>query len=241
MAFAGTLVFDVRGEWAHFRRYYTTTSPLTFPAPPRTTIIGLLGAILGIDKDQNPESFAPDKCHVAICILNPIQTFRLKENWRQGASGPEAFATARVPIELVRNPGYRIFVQHSDTNLLHNLRMHVENAESHYTPCLGITECLAEIFFVDWLEPDGFEQGNIGSVLCGSVAPRSAVDPNLSAMEGHTYHLVEHTFPYVGTSDRRFIHHRVLMESNGQPFPVVAKTKPFLYDGKAHFFLSELG
>lgn len=239
MEFAGTLVFDVFGEWAHFRRYYTTTSPLTFPAPPRTTIIGLLGAILGIDKDQNPESFSPEKCRVAVCILNPIQTFRLKENWRQGASGPEAFATARVPVELVRNPGYRIFVQHSDATLLAKFRKYVENGESHYTPCLGITECLAEISFVNWLKPGDFEEGNLGAVLCASVVPRSAADPNLPAMEGHTYHLVEHTFPYVGTFDRRFIHHRVLMERNGQPFPVIAKTKPFFYDGKTHFFLVE--
>jgi CRISPR-associated protein Cas5h len=239
MPFPDTLIFEVRGEWAHFRRYYTTTSPLTFPAPPRTTVIGILGAILGIDKNQNPKHFTPSKCHLAVTILNPIQTFRLKENWRQGASGPEAFATARVPVELVRNPRYRIFVQHSDSELLDRLRSCVEKAESYFTPCLGITECLAEVSFVDWIEQKDFVEGNLGPVMCTSVAPRSAADPDLLAMEGQAYHLVEHTFPYEGTVDRQFTHHRVLMERNGQPFPVIAKTRPFIYEGKGHFYLEE--
>ncbi len=239
MSSADTLVFEVRGEWAHFRRYYTTTSPLTFPAPPRTVVIGLLGAILGIEKMENPSRFTPDKCRIAVSILNPIRTFRLKENWRQGASGPEAFATARVPVELVRNPQYRLFVQHSDNDLLARLKKYVEKGESHFTPSLGITECLAEVSFVDWVEQKDFNEGSLGSVMCASIVPRSAADPDLQRMESQTYHLVEHTFPYVGTMARQFIHHRVVMEKNGQPFPVIAKTHPFIYEGKAHFFLAE--
>jgi CRISPR-associated protein Cas5h len=239
MPSADTLVLEVHGEWAHFRRYYTTTSPLTFPAPPRTVVIGLLGAILGIEKEENPSRFAPDRCRIAVSILNPIKTYRLKENWRQGASGPEAFATARVPVELVRDPWYRIFVQHSDNDLLARLKTYVEKGESYFTPSLGITECLAEVSFVDWVRQKDFKEGSLGPVVCASIVPRSAADPDLSTMEGQTYHLVEHTFPYVGTADRQFIHHRVLMERRGQPFPVIAKTPPFLYDEKAHFFLAE--
>jgi CRISPR-associated protein Cas5h len=239
MPLSDTLVFEIRGEWAHFRRYYTTTSPLTFPAPPRTVIIGLLGAILGVEKMENPSRFSPNNCRIAISILNPIKTFRLKENWRQGASGAEAFATARVPVELVRDPRYRIFVQHSDNNLLLKLKKYVEKGESHFTPSLGITECLAEISFENWIGQHDFKEGRLGPVQCASIVPRSAADPDLPAMEGQTYHLVEHTFPYEGTADRQFTHHRVLMERNGQPFPVIAKTPPFLYDEQAHFFLAE--
>ena len=44
------LVFDIYGDLAHFRKFYTTSSPLTFPFPPPSTIKGMLGAIIGVDK-----------------------------------------------------------------------------------------------------------------------------------------------------------------------------------------------
>lgn len=47
------LVFDVWGDYAHFRRFYTTTSPLSFPIPPRTALCGLIGAIIGLEKEGN--------------------------------------------------------------------------------------------------------------------------------------------------------------------------------------------
>ena len=42
------LIFDIRGEYGHFRKYNTTTSPLTYSIPTRTAIAGILGAILAI-------------------------------------------------------------------------------------------------------------------------------------------------------------------------------------------------
>jgi len=47
------LVFDIWGDYGHFRKFYTTTSPLTFSFPPPPTIAGILGAIYGTDKKTN--------------------------------------------------------------------------------------------------------------------------------------------------------------------------------------------
>jgi CRISPR-associated Cas5-like protein len=46
------LVFEVWGEYGHFRKHYTTTSPLTFSIPSRTALTGLLGAIIGLSKEE---------------------------------------------------------------------------------------------------------------------------------------------------------------------------------------------
>lgn len=44
------LAFDIWADYAHFRKFYTTTSPLTFSFPPPPTIAGILGAIYGTEK-----------------------------------------------------------------------------------------------------------------------------------------------------------------------------------------------
>ncbi len=38
----------MKGKRAHFRRFYTNSSALTYPVPPPTTLQGLLGAALGL-------------------------------------------------------------------------------------------------------------------------------------------------------------------------------------------------
>ena len=45
------LVFDIKGDYGHFKKYYTTSSPLTFSIP-RTTVSGMIGALIGLDKEE---------------------------------------------------------------------------------------------------------------------------------------------------------------------------------------------
>ncbi len=41
------LSFTVEGPWAHFRRIDATTEKLTYRVIPRTTVAGLIAAVLG--------------------------------------------------------------------------------------------------------------------------------------------------------------------------------------------------
>ena len=46
------IVFDIWGDYAYFRRGYTTTSTLTYPFPSRTTIAGFIAGILGYPRNS---------------------------------------------------------------------------------------------------------------------------------------------------------------------------------------------
>jgi len=48
-------VFDIFGDLAHFRKFYTTSSPLTYDFPPKTALTGILGAIIGLDYEERYE------------------------------------------------------------------------------------------------------------------------------------------------------------------------------------------
>lgn len=74
------LVFDIWGEYGHFRKFYTTSSPLTFSIPPRTTICGIIAAIIGLDKDEYLNHFSKAKANIAIQLNNPINKTRISYN-----------------------------------------------------------------------------------------------------------------------------------------------------------------
>ena len=80
VAMNNVLVFDVWGEYAHFRKYYTTTSPLTFSIPPRTALCGLIAGIIGLDKNEYLKHFTKDKADITVRIISPTKKVRIAEN-----------------------------------------------------------------------------------------------------------------------------------------------------------------
>lgn len=65
--------FDISGKFAHFRKYYANNTAMTYSLPPRTTIIGILAAILGKPRDSYYEDFSSDKIRIGIAIKTPIK------------------------------------------------------------------------------------------------------------------------------------------------------------------------
>ena len=72
------IVFELWGDYAHFRKFYTTSSPLTYPFPPKPTIIGILSSILGFDKKNNEylKHFEKDTFLIALQLINPVKKIK---------------------------------------------------------------------------------------------------------------------------------------------------------------------
>lgn len=51
------LSFRVYGKYAHFRKFYTNASSLSYFVPPRTVIIGMLASILKFERDSYYDVF----------------------------------------------------------------------------------------------------------------------------------------------------------------------------------------
>ena len=160
------LSFTVRGPWAHFRRVDATTEKLTYRVMPRTTVAGLLAAVLGEPRDSYYDTFAKDASAIAIspkCALEtqsiPQLTLPTKAGNIMTADGvtgktvvdPEVIAEERKrrTFEYVVDAAYRIDVVLEDTDTFDRLSEFLESGRSTYTPCLGKTECLAELVDVN--------------------------------------------------------------------------------------------
>jgi len=155
------LVFDVWGDYAHFRRFYTTTSPLSFPIPPRTALCGLIGAIIGLEKEGNDylKYFPTESTHIALRLLNPIEKTVIAENLinTKNARGPGMnliINRTQIRFEFLKNQKYRIYFCYSNEegNIYQALKHNLVNHKTKYTPCLGLSENIANFDFVGEFE-----------------------------------------------------------------------------------------
>lgn len=146
------LAFDVWGQYGHFRKIYTTTSPLTYSIPPRTAATGLIGAILGIDKTEYIRQFTKKEAEIAIQLLNPVKKVTLSENLidtkKAGSMMNIIKQRTQIRIELLKDPNFRIYLRHRDQNLMEKLTKYLEEHKSIYTPCLGLSEHIANFSMV---------------------------------------------------------------------------------------------
>lgn len=158
--------FTVSSEWAHFRRIDTTTDKQTYRVIPRTTLAGLIGAILGLSRDSYYHLFTRGSSAIAIEVINPVRTMPVpmltiptKEGdivTAEGTTGktlvsPERLEESRQrrTFEYLRNASYRVHVVLNDDEVRSDLAVQLGTdggpVKSEYTPALGKTECLAEI------------------------------------------------------------------------------------------------
>lgn len=205
------LLFTVSGTFAHWRKWFTTTSALTYGFPPRTSIIGMIGAILGVRRNKLAEVFPIDATRIAVCPLVPIVKDRLPQKWRQ--SPPRLFRgkfdTAKMGesfqenLEVIRRPYYRIVFWHRDKALMREFKERLQEKRWVYPPCMGIMGFLADVEWEreDWAEEITVERADICSVLPLDEATAKAIDLSESEAILREERVPNEVFP-----DRTFRH-----------------------------------
>lgn len=185
------LVFDIWGDYGHFRKFYTTSSPLTFSFPPPPTVYGLLGAISGKDKMRYLDIFN-EKTKIGIQFLKPIRKVRmginLVETKGTGLKRPLSCKNPRTQIltEFVKEPRYRIFVSHTNDGILSDLAEKIKGHKTIYTISLGLSELLADFSFIGLVNAE--EKQNTGFIDIFTVVPFSLIQRNgVKVEEGKKY------------------------------------------------------
>ncbi|MGC9203091.1 MAG: CRISPR-associated protein Cas5, partial [Thermoproteota archaeon] len=136
MSSISVLVADFWSDYAFFRRGYSTTSPLTYPFPPRTAISGLIACIVGMDWNEYyskvEDKFSQENSLFSIQLLNPIKKIRINQNLIDTKQGfylwdivlKKQEPRTQIPFEYIKDPKYRIFVWFKNKdlfNLLHEM------------------------------------------------------------------------------------------------------------------------
>jgi len=158
------------------------------PNYPRTTVAGLLAAVLGIERDGYYELFAPDESAVAIQPVEEIRTVNMPMNTLSTASGNLQSLNGRGKLsvklpdpttlrqqhnyEVLVDPAYRIDIALADDKRYTELKETLAAGKSHYVPSLGLSEHLAEIeYHGEFSVEDGHRRrrsrSQLGSTECG--------------------------------------------------------------------------
>ncbi|MEA3547905.1 MAG: type I-B CRISPR-associated protein Cas5b [Thermodesulfobacteriota bacterium] len=144
-----TIIFDIKGPYAHFRKPYAPASPVTYPFPPPPTVLGMMGAILGLGKDEYHEALGWNDIRIGIRLLKPIQIYRTALNLHNTKkSWCDIKSRLQIPYEFLKNPAFRIYAANLPEQQADHLTSCLSTGKTAYTPSLGLAQCLAEISFV---------------------------------------------------------------------------------------------
>lgn len=222
------LVFDLRGKLAHFRQPDTTVTQATYPFPPRPTLHGLLGAILGIDYSTPKwNEFLCSRHYLGLRILSPVQTVCMQMSLLgKGFLGNGKDFNRPTVVEMVVEPKYRVYYAGEYFDLLNH---RITNRRSVFHTYLGSAYCLTFPEFGGCYQASIIKPLIYENVEVSSVIPRDIVE-SVHLEDGLSY-AVSRAMPYQHHGDRTFERTTsVLYEVNGKPLKISInpKTQTFL-------------
>ncbi|MCS7113798.1 MAG: type I-B CRISPR-associated protein Cas5b [Nitrososphaerota archaeon] len=231
------IVFDVKCFFAHFRKHFSTTSSLSYSFPPRTTIAGMMAAILGYDRNAYYPVFSSEKCRVALQVKTPVRRITNTVNYLmtdkpvtlsklRGIGGQ-----AQVHMEMLvsdsremRQLSYRIFFNHEDDDLLKKVLERIKCRRFVYPPSLGTANNIAELEYVDFVNAEVYRP-NV-EVEAFTVIPVSVIKRILPQYDRRI--LVEELVPAEFAEDRELRREEnYVYEWEGKPLKVVVDGEVF--------------
>lgn len=226
------VIFDVASDLAHFRRQYAITTALTYTLPPRTALCGLVGAVLGLPKNDSLVEFG-DEIIFGLQILRPVRTGHVsinlvntKDNRTFRLEGDNPRTAMRY--EVIREPRFRIMFSHP--RLGPQLTHVLGQGESKYTPCLGLAWMIA------WFE--GNCRTVMGEVVEGDQTPQSFISPiRCDDVQGTIQWSTDGAYqrvrmPAVMQPDRRVTRYELyIIDTTGRPINASLSTYWRLADG----------
>ena len=192
--------FRLSGDWGHFKKPFATSSPLTYYVPPPTALYGLVGAIMGWQRNrhsrQSNQYLELSKQYQLAFSIIPIhlQKYSMGMLWlstkdsdsdylrcgiigRIDKSGNVLTKGARLlmSVEVLRNPEYNILVT-GHRSFLEEFAAALQRRRVYYTPYLGISEFIAHVEFNAWHEFELVSRlDNLKEIKVEGVIPASMI------------------------------------------------------------------
>ncbi|SHJ60861.1 type I-B CRISPR-associated protein Cas5b [Paramaledivibacter caminithermalis] len=175
------LIFDIEGYGAHFRKFYTNSSSLSYGVPPRTVISGLIAGILGRERDTYYDDFAKEKIDIAVKKNVRIRKIMQTLNYMKITS-PKHFQLpedhTQIPFEIVLAEkgmlSYRIYLSHRQKSFIDELEGRIRDQKYYYAPFLGTATFSCSLKYVDRIT--GIEEFSQEPIDICSLVPFSSIE-----------------------------------------------------------------
>jgi len=192
--------FDVAADFAHFRKVGNNSAKPSYRIPPRTTVAGLLAGIMGMPRDSYYNLFSPSSSAIAVVPKEMPHTYTMgittvntdadatikylpeEKHYTKSAEmlTPESYVKydrQRDTYEMLVDPVYRVYVALNNEDAYTELRERLNESRYHYSPSLGLSECIADIRNVDThaVEPTTTDAVDSAAYDDSAVIPRPGV------------------------------------------------------------------
>jgi CRISPR-associated protein Cas5h len=142
----GALI-HISGNWAHFKKPETNNNPLTHDFITKTALIGMIGAVLGIERSEMKSRFPElsEDLLYGVQIQNAVK----KESWAFTLrKAVNMFEKAPKQMEFLKNPHFLVAVALAQTRsetIYTEFISAAERSEAKFTPVLGLHNCPANL------------------------------------------------------------------------------------------------
>jgi CRISPR-associated protein Cas5h len=219
------VAFTYSAKFGHFLRAEANANGVTYPVPPRTVLLGLIGAVLGLEKDSPQQLLAESRLAVGGELP---KRFWHKTNVRKDPPAPLPFRVKatdkgssseqrnfRFPQEWLWKPRFRVWAGLPES---HHAEFSARLREKrwHFGPCMGLSEMLADLSDLAEGSADRLPPG-VHRVQ--SVAPQDVARVDTAAACAEQLTLQALRMPVAASSDRVFEHRAYWLEHHGRPFP----------------------
>src|SRR5690625_3699746 len=141
------LSFRVSGKMGHFRKYYANNTAFTYSIPPRTTLMGIVAAAMGLPKDSYYEDFASENINFGMRVLSPLKkSFHrlnflsvksigdVSKHWSSDLRGENG--RIQTPFEIItgwdmakNEVEYQIFITRKNQKIFDRIKNHFLNQD----------------------------------------------------------------------------------------------------------------
>lgn len=144
------IILNISGNWGHFKKVDTNNNPLTHDLVTKTALIGLIGAVIGIERTAMKEVFP--QLSEDLLYSAALNKHVKKESW--------GFTLRSVKVNVEKSPWQFEFLKSPDfdvvlalkddrsRNIFEKFGSYVENSMACYNPSLGLANCPANISFI---------------------------------------------------------------------------------------------
>ncbi len=222
------LSFRWRAKYGHFLRAEANVNALTYPVPPRTSVLGLIAALFGLEKDALASELADTQVAITGTALRRFwHRVKFRKDppaplpWeiskqQKGTEAPEK--ATLILQEWLIDPDFVIHIALPEqpqrfAELVSRIREH----RWHFTPCMGLSELLCDI---DYLACQPARPLPDGHYEIQGVCPESQV--RLLTGNGIGVQLLR--MPRSVSAARVFTHAGYYLEHRGRPYPVTTAT-----------------
>lgn len=220
--------FRLSGRFGHFLYAEANVSMPSYPFPPRTSILGMIGAVIGMEKDitqvelepaniairgKLPEKFwVTNKFHQSLPAKLPLS---ITKNVKGSCS--EVTNQKRLKQEWLFNPIFEIWVS-LPGNYHNEFAKRIKEHCWYFCPCLGISEHIADL---QWISNETAVQLVRSKYSISSAFPEFTGELDMNAIFDNQLKLHSVRMPREVSGNRIFTHCNYYFERDMKTIPLV--------------------